>query len=459
MSITLEKQASTLEEISKVLAFEIGKASKPNSSHIKLIHSGKKQFAFLSNGSRFVEISKREKQLLQSVISQKNDTELLFHLNNIGIDTRPVINNKPIENPPLHAISLAIVQKCNMGCTYCYAEQGNFGETNQKMDLQTGLESIDYLLNPRKKGEKVQVTFLGGEPLLNKKEIQILTEYASLKAKSKDIAIQFSLTTNGTLLKEEDITFFEKYKFSITVSIDGIGEEHDKLRPLKNGKGTYNQIIENIKPYLIAQKEMQISARVTVTPKNLNLPKTLDELIGMGFHSVGFSPLLNAINDENEMTKEDLSIMLKEMIACGLQFERAVLRGKRYPFLNMINAYKEIEKQTHRPYPCGAGAGYMGVSANGEMYACHRFVNDENAKLGNISTGINTELQEKWLSDRHVHQQTPCTECWAKYLCGGGCHHEVMEKGRVSCDYIRSWLYFTIQSFERIQRLVPEWNQ
>ena len=30
-------------------------------------------------------------------------------------------------SPPLHALSLAVAQKCNLGCTYCYASQGSFG--------------------------------------------------------------------------------------------------------------------------------------------------------------------------------------------------------------------------------------------------------------------------------------------------------------------------------------------
>ena len=202
---------------------------------------------------------------------------------------------------------------------------------------------------------------------------------------------------------------------------------------------------------------MQVSARVTVTPANINLPAVLDEFINMGFHSVGFSPLLRAVNGENEMNQEQLFVMLENMIACGLNFERHVLAGKRYPFLNMVNALQEIAKGTHRPYPCGAAAGYMGVSADAELFACHRFVNEPVGKMGDLQQGIQAEAQNHWLATRHVHTQEPCTSCWARYLCGGGCHHEVIEKGRIACDYIRSWLHYTIQAYERLSRLKPDW--
>ena len=117
-----------------------------------------------------------------------------------------------------------------------------------------------------------------------------------------------------------------------------------------------------------------------------------------------------------------------------------------------------MTKEHIAPIPCGAGAGYFGVSADGELAACHRFVNEPRGKMGTLENGVNPELQNTWLKERHVHNQSPCNSCWARYLCGGGCHHEVIDKGRTACDYIRGWLHFTLQSHERLNRLAPNWN-
>ena len=133
---------------------------------------------------------------------------------------------------------------------------------------------------------------------------------------------------------------------------------------------------------------MQVSARVTVTTSNLDIKHTLDELIGLGFHSVGFSPMLSSPTGENEMDATSLERMLENMISCGEQYEKAVTEGRRYPFSNMTTALREVHRGTHRPYPCGAGAGYLGVSASGELAACHRFVNDDLGYLGNLDRGI-----------------------------------------------------------------------
>lgn len=87
---------------------------------------------------------------------------------------------------------------------------------------------------------------------------------------------------------------------------------------------------------------MQVSARVTVTPSNLELCRALDQFIDAGFHSVGFSPMLSAPHGYGEMQASDLKVMLCEMIDCGREFERRALAGERYPFANMVNAMREI---------------------------------------------------------------------------------------------------------------------
>ena len=48
-------------------------------------------------------------------------------LREAGLDSRPLIDDTPLAPPAIHALSLAVAQKCNLGCTYCYAQQGEFG--------------------------------------------------------------------------------------------------------------------------------------------------------------------------------------------------------------------------------------------------------------------------------------------------------------------------------------------
>jgi uncharacterized protein len=101
-------------------------------------------------------------------------------------------------------------------------------------------------------------------------------------------------------------------------------------------------------------------------------------------------------------------------------------------------------------YPCGAGGSYVGIASDGDMFACHRFVGDHTARLGDVASGIDPQAQSAWLEARNLRFQEPCTGCWARHLCGGGCHFEVAHRGRASCDYIRGWLDYCLGAYARL---------
>jgi uncharacterized protein len=373
-----------------------------------------------------------------------------------GLASVPYIDDTPLRDPPLRALSLAVAQKCNLGCAYCYAQGGSFGGPAKNMTWPVARQAIERLLDGAEPGVRVNLAFLGGEPLTNRTLIRAATRFAANEAKARGVRIGFSITTNGTLLELEDGDFFEEYSYSVTVSLDGVGEAHDQLRAFRNGLGTYQRIIARLKPLLCRQRRMQISARVTVTPLNPDLLETLDAFVDLGFHSVGFAPMLSAPSRRLELAEVDLMRMADQMIACGRKFEAETVAGRRYPFSNVTEALRQIHRGAHRPYPCGAGAGYAGVSADGGLFACHRFVEEEKGHLGDVDRGVDRDKRNLWLAQRHVHRQVPCTTCWARYLCGGGCHHEVMHRGRPACDFIRAWLDYCLEAYVNLMTLCPD---
>jgi uncharacterized protein len=392
--------------------------------------------------------------ILFSLLDTAETTEAISALlGDAGLGQTPAIDDNPPSAPPLHALSLAIAQKCNLGCTYCYAQQGQFGQAAKNMSRETALEAVNLLVEGAEPGARLNLAFLGGEPLVNRSVLRAATCHAVECAARREVAITFSITTNGTLLRPDDGEFFEEYGFAVTLSLDGPREAHNALRPFKSGQGSYDRIMGNVRPLLARQQKMQVSARVTVTPSNLLLRETLNQFLAEGFYSVGFSPLLRSPTGRGEMRREDLEVMLGGMIDCGREYERCLRAGESYHFANMVNAMEEISKATHRPYPCGAGAGYLGVSADGGLAACHRFVGDDEGAMGSLAGGIDSVRRGEWLHARHVHRQEPCRDCWARYLCGGGCHHEVIQRGRPACDYIRGWLHYCLEAYLRLSAL------
>ncbi len=413
----------------------------------------------IPNGNRIYELDDEAYAAIAAAVDARDETAIGDSIISLGLDARPFVDDVPLADPPLRAISLAVAQKCNLGCTYCYAQQGDFGGAAKNMPLDTAIAAIDLLFRDIAEGEKVNVAFLGGEPLINRGIVRRATEHARQRAQERGAVVTFSITSNGTLIEEDDAEFFEMNAFAVTISVDGIGAVHDAQRPFKGGRGSFDALMDRVAPLLRSQRKMQVSARVTVTPHNIALRETLDDFLSRGFHSVGFSPMLSAPAGDSgkamEMHAADLDRMLAGMIECGDELRRRVIAGMRYPFMNLVNALREIHKGTHRPYPCGAGAGYLGVSADGELAACHRFVADDAGAMGDLERGIDRALQSRWLAERHVSRQEPCRECWARYMCSGGCHHEEIHRGRPACDYIRGWLHYCLETYAELLREAP----
>ena len=205
---------------------------------------------------------------LQTRLAAGDDDSVRAELTRLRLETMPANDDEPPPGPRLHALSLAVAQKCNLGCTYCYAQEGAFGGRPRNMPMDVALRAVALLFRDARPGDNVSLAFLGGEPLFNRAVIHAATEHAARLAAACEAHVRFAITTNGTLLEPADADFFESHGFAVTVSLDGVGEIHDRQRAFKNGPGSFAKIIARVQALLDAQRRMQVSARVTVTAKS-----------------------------------------------------------------------------------------------------------------------------------------------------------------------------------------------
>ena len=204
-------------------------------------------------------------------------------LGEVGLGGRNFIDAAPLEDPPMRALSLSVAQRCNLGCTYCYAGGGDFGAPPRDMEWAIADAAIRRLIGGVDSGERVNLAFLGGEPLSNSPLIRRATELAAELAAAKRVRIGFAITTNGTLLGDAEGDFLARFGFSVTISLDGVGPVHDQLRPTKGGRGSFDRIRTRVIALRRRHPRLPIAARVTVTPRNLDLRETLDCLLELGF--------------------------------------------------------------------------------------------------------------------------------------------------------------------------------
>jgi len=430
------------------------------------MHTFKSNFGshvFVTNGSRVYDIEKDmainiddELASLKSTIDNLNENDL-WDVFGLFSENKKYIDKTPLSPPNLSSMSLNVSQACNMSCGYCYADMGKFGGSTRMMHLDVAKLSVDRLIAESTPGADIVLGFMGGEPLLNRNVVHDITRYASQAAIKSGQKIRFSITTNATVITKEDAELFSEFPFTVSVSIDGNKEYNDEVRPMNNGSSSYDRLISGLDILNQFGRPTYLAARVTVTPKTGELLPILDHIIGLGFDEVGFASVLVSPIPSLSFTHEDYSLYLDRMITCGKKALKEISTGRWYPFGNFETALKQIHRGTHRPYPCGAGAAYLSVNAEGNFYACHRLIDDPNYAMGDIKSGSNLIERSAHLVRNHVDYIEPCKRCWARYLCGGGCYHEVSRRGRIGCDYIRGWLDFCLGAYIDLISMRPEY--
>jgi uncharacterized protein len=357
------------------------------------------------------------------------------------------------ELPPITALSLNVAQTCNMSCAYCYADEGRFGGRPRLMDKHVAFRGIDRLIS-NAGGRAVTVGFIGGEPFLNRALVHDCVAYARSAAARAGVAVRFSITTNATLLREADIRLLRDNRFAVTVSMDG-GRAHNRHRRLHGGRDSTAAVASGIAPLLADPGETRIAARATVTRGNLDVAERIAWLRELGFTEAGVAPVRTGPRSELILREEDWPVFLDNMLAASrIELYRVDAGGKPF-FSNLWVALREIHRGAARPLPCGSAVNYLSLDAKGQFHSCHRTVDIPGFGMGSAEGGIDVVARRAFLEARRVDTQQPCASCWARYLCGGGCHAEVAAAGRFGCDFIRGWLDHCLSTYLEITARHP----
>jgi uncharacterized protein len=371
------------------------------------------------------------------------------------------------ESFPLQTIVLNVTNQCNLSCQYCY----EFGEDKvatpegkpKFMAWETAKSSVDYLFAESQGRKSVHITFFGGETLMNFPLLKQVVTYARTRAQELKVNIDFSLTTNATLLSPTIIEYLAENAIGVTVSMDGPKEMQDKFRVFSNGRGSYDIIKPKVQNLLATHRTRPIAARVTMTSGAMDVKKIYQHLKHeLGFYEVGFAPVTTSPNRLYSINEPGMDSVLEQFSQLADEYLEFALRGEHHGFSNVSDTLSELHQGVNKSLPCGAGLGMVGVGPSGDIAPCHRFVDSDQHVLGNVTTGIDKEKQSDFLTRGNIDTKYDCHECWARPLCAGGCHHEAFvrygDTGHANlhyCDWIRGWTDKCLQVYGAIAAQNP----
>lgn len=342
------------------------------------------------------------------------------------------------------ALCLHIAHDCNLACKYCFAEEGEYHGRRALMSFEVGKKALDFLIANSGSRRNLEVDFFGGEPLMNFEVVKQLVAYGREQEKIHNKNFRFTLTTNGVLLNDDILEFLNKEMANVVLSIDGREEVNNKMRPFRNGKGSYELIVPKFQKVAESRKQTNYYVRGTFTRNNLDFSEDVLHLADLGFEQISVEPVVAAETEDYALREEDIPVICEQYDKLAKEMVKRSKEGKCFNFFHFMIDLQGGPCVAKRISGCGSGTEYLAVTPWGDFYPCHQFVGEEKFLLGNVDTGIvNTDIVETF-KGCNVYAKDKCKNCFSKFYCSGGCaansynfHGSINDVYEVGCELQR----------------------
>ena len=346
-----------------------------------------------------------------------------------------------------------LTNACNLQCRYC------FGEALEDVDADFSDFEVDYSL-PKKISYDVNLLdrfcrrdsncvliFYGGEPLLCVDEIKRIMD----NVKAKDFIIQ----TNGLLLDRLEPEYVNRFH-TILISIDG----DEALTDFYRGKGTFRQVINNLKLIRRNGFRGELIARMTVMEQT-DIHKQVTWLVDneeSSFSSVhwqmnaGFWGNDFARRDFKRWSEENYNSGIRELVKFWVDYmEKNGVVLRLYPILGIAQSLLSGEKTSL--LRCGGGWINYAIQTDGYIVPCPTMWGMKDYYLGHISNADPSKLKKVFVGE-------PCTKCDVFHICGGRCLYAnvtkrwAVEDYALVCNTVRNLIDTIAKEVPRIRKII-----
>ena len=390
------------------------------------ISNEKDEFVLFNGLSRkMIKTSLENKNKLMDFLKNPDENVPLYNLfecNSFIVSDNEMeqkdVENKYMElchsNRTLHVIILPTYQ-CNFRCAYCY-------ETFPDIRMQPQVCDEVYAFVEKKLQDysSLEVSWFGGEPLLELETIvKLSTKFRDLCKRLGKVYLA-SITTNGYLLDCQTFKMLLKSNVrTYQITIDGTENMHNKYRHLIDGEPTYNVIISNLKKI---RDEVKSSMFQIVIRTNLT-----KELVGEGNSYFKFieeeflcDPRFKhvcriAFAYKNESLHEKLLNTDNLINSSFYSLPNGVIDEDNRNYF--IESFKDFLRGDASVCYAGKESSFV-IDPIGKLMKCTVCLDDEKNYIGNIFEGIDTEQFKSWVirpNDSDVKKM--CFDCPIYPIC------------------------------------------
>lgn len=335
----------------------------------------------------------------------------------------------------LKILTIQLTHDCNLRCSYCpyTSNDGSYRLHKKKsINFDSIKKALEILRDNSVDSESITIGFYGGEPLL---EFNLLKETVDLSRKLFiGKSINYTITTNGTLLTEDVLKFLQANDFQVVISLDGPQKINDANRKFAYGsKSVYEVVVEKVKHihkhYPNLKKKLGLNMVMDPTQSFKGYCDFFDELPVLNDMMVSAT----VVDDEGKLEKYNYSKSFRnesryakfltylnvfnEIDIDDQPFYKIVFNGTIQKNMEKLSSQKTLGEKFCPSGPCIPGHHRLMVNVEGVFYPCER-VSEENDFncIGDVNTGFNIERASSILN---VAQEIEykCKDCFAFRNC------------------------------------------
>lgn len=340
----------------------------------------------------------------------------------------------------LHLIIMP-TEDCNFRCVYCYESFLRKGMTNE---MQAAIiKHVESKLDL----ESLEISWFGGEPLLELQTVLSITSRLSQYCDQRKIDFKSSATTNGYLLTPESLeSVVGSGVTNFQITLDGLEHDHDERRPGRNGERTFSTILENLRHAASTDLKFHIILRHNFDPGNLErVDEFLDVLANEFGNDPRFTCNFQAIGRWGGADDADLNVC-EGRVALDSELttkSKALERG-----LRDATTFSLMQPQGSTCYAANPNSFVIG--SDGKLYKCtveldYHDRNIVGQLLPDGSMDLDWRKMALWCETDGEGGDKKCTSCWFKPSChGAACPKEWLDDNDCNCPPVKRGIQGTL---------------